>query len=648
MASVDAEPSISSPSESPTVENSVEGCRSSPKYVYQPLAQDQIRIVHLFQVPETPYERLYEIEKGLYCVIRHADASHANYTALSYEWGDSNQLFTISVHDEQGTPLGNVGLTLNLRNALADLVQAEIEPKTFWIDQLCIDQGDDQDKARQVPLMGSIYRNASQVLTYLGPAEPTDGEALELIDTICQHYLPMLKQMKDSQEITAKSISALSNLLRESPALEFHVDAQKPVLAGLYRLIEGGWLRRRWMIQENALNRKTSFLRGQQKLEHTDGILILFLIQGNILPAPPYDKDWGCAIVNSGYTVSGLEFCKARAMKLRYLLLLFSQTQCQDPRDRIFSLLSMAADAPRLDITVDYRRTESQVLVDTATRMLENYQDLAILAYAPRRTSIPGYLPSWVPYWDIRDDTYPSSIKHINILRAAGESRVQHAFVDDGQTLILKGLILGNLQSCLGVWGSHFIDNAFDLPFRDMVEDTRQKLGVLGNIRQQLGRSEQSDLTLACTLGALTKRSLPGDFSTADTIVYAFHSALNLLQRSLEVRDTPSHGNDDFPVVTSMTEDEVRTGWKFIRDIHISNRSFWIMNDKFLCLAPDTAKRDDLVVVLFGGRVLYILRPATEEDRYHFIGTAYVQDFMEGEAMQDPEWEQNVKSFSLV
>ncbi|RFU31282.1 hypothetical protein B7463_g5066, partial [Scytalidium lignicola] len=583
MASTNTEHLISSLSESPSVEKKVEDGHDTAKYVYQPLAPDQIRIVHLFQFSETSHERLFEKDKGLYCVLQHVDASHANYTALSYEWGDSRRPFSIQVHDEQGMPLGSIGLTRNLRNALADLIQSKVEPKAFWIDQLCIDQSDNKDKASQ-----------------------------------------------------------------ESPALKFHVDPQKPVWAGLCRLIVGGWLKRRWMVQENTLNLNTYFLRGQQKLNHTDGSLIIFLIHARILPFPPEnDKELRLAIVKFGHTVGGLEYCKARSMKLRDLLWWFSQTQCQNPRDRVFSLLGVAADAPSLNITVDYERTESQVLANTAAGMLEHNKTLNFLAYAGGHTSVLEYLPSWVPYWDTHVDTYPSNIKNEAILRAASSIQVQHAFVDGGQTLILKGLILGKLQSCLGIWGPLFIRNSFALLYQGSVEDVRQKLGILDNIRQHWGSLEQYDLMLACTLGALTDNSLSGEFTSADTIFRAFQSALNLLRHSpLEVTDAPSHKKEVSSMATGMTDDE-RLGRKFIRGIHIRNRSFWTMNDKFLCLAPDTAKTDDLVVVLFGGRVLYILRPTSEAGRYHFIGTAYVQDFMDGEAMQDPEWEQNVKSFSL-
>lgn len=87
-------------------------------------------------------------------------------------------------------------------------------------------------------------------------------------------------------------------------------------------------------------------------------------------------------------------------------------------------------------------------------------------------------------------------------------------------------------------------------------------------------------------------------------------------------------------------------------DVNIRNRSFWILLDKFICLAPDTAKADDLVVVLLGGRLLYILRPITEGKdlkKYVFIGTAYVWGFMEGWAVQcNEKWKEVISLFSIV
>jgi hypothetical protein len=42
--------------------------------------------------------------------------------------------------------------------------------KLIWIDQICINQKDDNEKASQVELMANIYKGAKRVSAYLGQA----------------------------------------------------------------------------------------------------------------------------------------------------------------------------------------------------------------------------------------------------------------------------------------------------------------------------------------------------------------------------------------------------------------------------------------------------------------------------------------------
>ena len=155
-----------------------EGHDSGVDYRYEPLVRSQIRLVTLFEHHRTAQGLLSGCE-NLWCTLENVEALHANYTAISYEWGSQDKTFSILVMDSDKNLLGAIRITATLKNVLLDLMHSRVEPKVFWIDQLCIDQSDPQDKSIQIPEMGRIYRNASQVLTYLGPAEPGDPEGLE-------------------------------------------------------------------------------------------------------------------------------------------------------------------------------------------------------------------------------------------------------------------------------------------------------------------------------------------------------------------------------------------------------------------------------------------------------------------------------------
>lgn len=56
----------------------------------------------------------------------------------------------------------------NLGNALRYLRQGE-KKVIIWVDSLCINQQDVNEKTHQVGMMGEIYRRCSMVYIWLGP-----------------------------------------------------------------------------------------------------------------------------------------------------------------------------------------------------------------------------------------------------------------------------------------------------------------------------------------------------------------------------------------------------------------------------------------------------------------------------------------------
>ena len=85
-----------------------------------------------------------------------------SYEALSYVWG--------SCHGNQkifcdGKPLL---VTMNCLQALRYL-RLKSKTRNLWVDALCIDQRNVQERSHQVALMGDVYRLASKVLIWFGP-----------------------------------------------------------------------------------------------------------------------------------------------------------------------------------------------------------------------------------------------------------------------------------------------------------------------------------------------------------------------------------------------------------------------------------------------------------------------------------------------
>lgn len=64
-----------------------------------------------------------------------------------------------------------------------------VPPLTLWIDQLCINQSDSDEKAVQVGLMSQIYSRAERVLVWLGPEADGSDEVMDVLAELWRESL---------------------------------------------------------------------------------------------------------------------------------------------------------------------------------------------------------------------------------------------------------------------------------------------------------------------------------------------------------------------------------------------------------------------------------------------------------------------------
>ncbi len=292
--------------------------------------------------------------------------------------------------------------------------------------------------------------------------------------------------------------------------------------------------------------------------------------------------------------------------------------------------------------------------------MVEYHRNLNILTRATAQMAAKRGLPSWVPYWDTHDQTYASAIAEPSRFKAADDFDIRCAFEDEGKVLTLKGLRLGKLEATLGGSGSISLRVNYNFMLHgsgiEKVEEFRQQVKVLNQIQERWVNSKDEEYALACTLVSATHVSRYNEVDSKEipreSVLSAFRNCMRLLEHSLEPTASQPAEKSMYSTAgsspISMTDNEKQVAVKFIRGILIYNRAFWTISDRHLCLAPATARAGDLITVLLGGRLLYVLRPIKDKGRYIFIGTAYVHGFMEGEAVRSPNWEQELETFRLV
>ncbi|KAI0126973.1 heterokaryon incompatibility protein-domain-containing protein [Xylariales sp. AK1849] len=99
------------------------------------------------------------------------------YRALSYEWGEASDKDPDILVDGQAFRVRK-----NLRDALVHIRRKD-EDTHIWIDALCINQADIQERNHQVPMMGDIYEGAEKVIVWLGLARDDSDIAMDILAT---------------------------------------------------------------------------------------------------------------------------------------------------------------------------------------------------------------------------------------------------------------------------------------------------------------------------------------------------------------------------------------------------------------------------------------------------------------------------------
>jgi hypothetical protein len=117
--------------------------------------------------PTTPTLRLLMLMPGEFndniagFLVEVPIASKPKYVALSYVWGNPTDTVSIQLFGQE------FQVTRNLAAVLRH-IRSQYGIMAFWIDAVCINQADFAEKNVQLAQMGSIYKDAAEVLVWLG------------------------------------------------------------------------------------------------------------------------------------------------------------------------------------------------------------------------------------------------------------------------------------------------------------------------------------------------------------------------------------------------------------------------------------------------------------------------------------------------
>ncbi|KAF2729393.1 HET-domain-containing protein, partial [Polyplosphaeria fusca] len=123
-------------------------------------SRKEIRLLRVRQRrPHPDQPEYYQMVAELYTASLLDDPLPA-YKALSYVWNDD-----LPLHN--GRPDDFIkGKHTSLTMILKQLSRGG--DMTLWVDALCINQDDDEEKSSQVAMMASIYQSAEEVIAWIG------------------------------------------------------------------------------------------------------------------------------------------------------------------------------------------------------------------------------------------------------------------------------------------------------------------------------------------------------------------------------------------------------------------------------------------------------------------------------------------------
>ncbi|KAH0559528.1 hypothetical protein GP486_003957 [Trichoglossum hirsutum] len=127
-----------------------------------------------------------------------------------------------------------VGKTLELALRTLREIPEVANGTRVWVDAICINQQDVEEKNVEVKRMGEIYRKADRVVSYLGEEEDDSGHILEFMDAIGE----VMQQAKVLAPIT----------------LGFIRDIQPDMAVSMAKLLLRTYFSRVWVVQEIALS----------------------------------------------------------------------------------------------------------------------------------------------------------------------------------------------------------------------------------------------------------------------------------------------------------------------------------------------------------------------------------------------------------
>lgn len=345
-------------------------------YKHQPLDAVSFRILHLL-----PADKL---DDTLKCDIQHvplpkSGIQNVTYMALSYVWGeDLTSGCKVIVQD------GHIMIRPNLDSALRHLRRRNAIV-TLWVDALCIDQSNVQERNHQVQHMRQIYETAEETIVYLGPQ---DGGNTGMS---AWNYL----ERNSSWALDENGEKDFNAPTRLDSLTAFRGDIHDICIDILPR----EWFYRLWVLQEFVVSKRVSLQCGNRRVPG-DTLFRLILCEPRNVDVyghwaredqqiEPIRQIWTTRVAfhtarnQQQYLPSWREDASETVTtNLLDTLLRTKSLIASDPRDKIIGLLGISSGFDwQSNDTIDYSVTTRQLYTKFTHDFLRTKHGFRILSY---------------------------------------------------------------------------------------------------------------------------------------------------------------------------------------------------------------------------------------------------------------------------
>jgi hypothetical protein len=605
-------------------------------YAYRPLPQDGSHHIRVLRFDTS--EDALRLDNLSCSMINDFDPREACYYAISYTWGDATRRSTIWI---DGVP---VSVPENTYNALRqvrcyspnqDATTAATDCIYLWIDAVCINQEDAEEKGYQVSRMNLVYSQATAVLIWLGSGSGYGTETLDTIQLVFNHMngffegtgIDINNPGVLGRIMSSRAPSQMGKIFGVLPQDEPNPDlpgatAQLLLTTDQWHLLKDlyscTWFKRLWVIQEISLNPRRVCFYGSASIS-ADAVLLgaVWLMWGQChtfmqMPA-------GLA-----HAAQLPTFTHLKAKNDVSYFFTEPHAGCEDPRDKVFALLGLINSDLRRElhahapIEADYDKTTADVYRDFARALLKQSRELPCISSRRRLQACNAHIsmefPSWVPRLDL--DAQDTLIGSLGYVEPYGELEIGERFRDPN-VLSLRGIevdevsYLGAVFPWTVTYDMAALRNWLNSEANALFTARSKAYHAVGN----LNLLEEIYLTLAC--GRL-RENVPNWTELRQSMQAFMNKSVQLDEQYLIEARRGLPGRALFLTRNGFI------GMPPCNDICVMRTAGSKANFIYLGMGVNVRLGDQLCC-LFGGRSLYVLR--REGEFWRMRGDAYVHEF---------------------